>query len=71
MLYGLPWGWPGWIGNGTHNPYYNVTTTATYIIKWIHGAKKYHDLDINFVGVISGYHFFNTKTRVCLKKKTV
>ncbi|OPL20700.1 galactocerebrosidase-like x2 isoform, partial [Mytilus galloprovincialis] len=28
LLYGLPWGWPGWIGNGTHNPYYNVNTTA-------------------------------------------
>ncbi|CAC5369943.1 GALC [Mytilus coruscus] len=51
LLYGLPWGWPGWIGNGTHNPYYNVNTTAVYIIKWIQGAKKYHDLDINFVGI--------------------
>ncbi|XP_052070765.1 galactocerebrosidase-like isoform X7 [Mytilus californianus] len=51
LLYGLPWGWPGWIGNGTHNPYYNVSTTAVYIIKWIQGAKKYHDLDINFVGI--------------------
>ena len=46
-----------------------MTTTATYIIKWIQGAKKYHDLDINFVGVISDYYFFNTKTRVCLKKE--
>ncbi|XP_063446455.1 galactocerebrosidase-like [Mytilus trossulus] len=51
LLYGLPWGWPGWIGNGTHNPYYNVNTTAVYIIKWIQGAKKHHDLDINFVGI--------------------
>ena len=27
-LYGLPWGFAGWLGFGTTNPYHNVTATA-------------------------------------------
>lgn len=50
-LYGLPWDFPGWIGNGTQNPYQDVVRLATYITKWIQGAKVYHNLDIDYIGV--------------------
>ena len=34
-LYGLPWGFAGWLGFGTTNPYHNVTATADYVAKWV------------------------------------
>lgn len=51
LLYGLPWAFPGWIGNGTRDPYHNPALTADYIVKWIEGAKQVHNLTIDFVGV--------------------
>lgn len=51
LLYGLPWAFPGWIGNGTRDPYHNPPLTADYIVKWIEGAKQVHNLTIDFVGV--------------------
>lgn len=51
LLYGLPWAFPGWIGNGTRNPYRNPALTADYIVKWISGAKEAHNLTIDFVGI--------------------
>ncbi|XP_005089504.1 galactocerebrosidase isoform X2 [Aplysia californica] len=50
-LYGLPWGFPGWIGQGTRSPYVNVSMTADYIVRWINGAKVYHNLTIDYVGI--------------------
>ncbi|ELU00545.1 hypothetical protein CAPTEDRAFT_162182 [Capitella teleta] len=50
-LYGLPWSFPGWIGNGTQNPYINPDVTTDYIIRWIKAAKKLYDLDLDFVGI--------------------
>ncbi|KAK7508502.1 hypothetical protein BaRGS_00000068 [Batillaria attramentaria] len=50
-LYGLPWGWPGWIGQGTRSPYTKPEVTADYIIRWIKGAKTYYNLTIDFVGI--------------------
>ena len=50
-LIGLPWAWPGWIGQGHVLPYANNTVAATYIAKWINGAKKHHDLTIDYVGI--------------------
>ncbi|XP_025093999.1 galactocerebrosidase-like isoform X2 [Pomacea canaliculata] len=50
-LYGLPWGFPGWIGQGTGNPYSNPNVTADYIVRWIAGAKTFYNLTIDFVGV--------------------
>jgi hypothetical protein len=43
----LPWGAPGWIGNGK----YYSQDMANYIVKFIQGAKKQHGLDINYVGI--------------------
>nr|XP_034327074.1 galactocerebrosidase isoform X1 [Crassostrea gigas] len=51
LLYGLPWAFPGWIGNGTRDPYHNPPLTADYIVKWIEGAKQVHNLTIDFVGI--------------------
>ncbi|XP_067657033.1 galactocerebrosidase-like [Haliotis asinina] len=50
-LYGLPWNFPGWIGNGTQNPYQNLDVLANYIQKWIQGARDVHGLTIDYIGI--------------------
>lgn len=50
-LYGLPWGFPGWVGNGTSSPYTAPELTAKYVTDWVVGAKTEHDLEIDYVGV--------------------
>ncbi|XP_041369448.1 galactocerebrosidase-like isoform X3 [Gigantopelta aegis] len=50
-LYGLPWNFPGWLGNGTQNPYENAERLATYIMKWVRGAKQVHGLTIDLIGI--------------------
>ncbi|RUS73898.1 hypothetical protein EGW08_018334 [Elysia chlorotica] len=50
-LYGLPWGFPGWVGEGSGSPYHNVDKTADYVVRWINGAKKTHNLTIDYVGI--------------------
>ena len=53
---GLPWAFPGWVGHGKNWPYDYPDITATYVVSWIIGAKQYHDLDINYVGVCTRIH---------------
>uniref|UniRef100_A0A803T6H6 Galactocerebrosidase n=1 Tax=Anolis carolinensis TaxID=28377 RepID=A0A803T6H6_ANOCA len=50
-LIGLPWAFPGWIGKGENWPYKYPDVTAYYIVSWIAGAKKFHSLDIDYVGI--------------------
>ncbi|XP_049626524.1 galactocerebrosidase [Suncus etruscus] len=50
-LIGLPWSFPGWLGKGFNWPYVNLHLTAYYVMSWIMGAKTYHNLDINYVGI--------------------
>ncbi|XP_069494036.1 galactocerebrosidase isoform X1 [Ambystoma mexicanum] len=50
-LIGLPWAYPGWIGNGENWPYDYPDVTAYYVVSWIIGAKQYHDLDIDYIGI--------------------
>ncbi|XP_066541687.1 galactocerebrosidase [Hoplias malabaricus] len=50
-LIGLPWAFPGWIGRGENWPYDFPDVTASYVVSWIIGAKQYHDLDIDYVGI--------------------
>uniref|UniRef100_A0A0B7AM96 galactosylceramidase n=1 Tax=Arion vulgaris TaxID=1028688 RepID=A0A0B7AM96_9EUPU len=50
-LYALPWGFPGWIGQGTSSPYTNNNVTADYVVRWINGAKTYYNLTIDYVGI--------------------
>ena len=39
------------VGNDTNSPYKYPEITAGYIVKWIQGAKKTYQLDIDYVGV--------------------
>ncbi|PAA62362.1 hypothetical protein BOX15_Mlig000813g1 [Macrostomum lignano] len=50
-LYGLPWAFPGWVGNGTSSPYNYPSLTAKYVLKWVQGAKDYHNLTIDYLGI--------------------
>jgi hypothetical protein len=43
----LEWGAPGWIGEGKYYSKDNIN----YIIAFITGARKYHDLKIDFTGI--------------------
>ena len=48
-LAGLSWGFPAWVGEGTKLPWTN--STVVYTMKWLLGAKKYYDLDIDYIGI--------------------
>nr|XP_046269453.1 galactocerebrosidase isoform X2 [Scatophagus argus] len=50
-LIGLPWAFPGWVGHGKNWPYDFPDITAAYVVNWILGAKQFHDLDINYIGI--------------------
>ncbi|KAM6950295.1 galactocerebrosidase-like [Lycodopsis pacificus] len=50
-LISLPWAFPGWVGHGKNWPYDFPDITAAYVVNWILGAKQYHDLDIQYVGI--------------------
>ncbi|KAI5090766.1 galactocerebrosidase precursor, partial [Silurus meridionalis] len=51
ILIGLPWAFPGWVGNGTNWPYSFPDITANYVVSWVIGAKQHHGLDIDYIGV--------------------
>uniref|UniRef100_A0A3B3DSA9 Galactocerebrosidase n=1 Tax=Oryzias melastigma TaxID=30732 RepID=A0A3B3DSA9_ORYME len=57
VLIGLPWSFPGWLGHGKDWPYDFPDVTADYVVKWIIGAKKYHDLHIQYVGIWNERNF--------------
>ncbi|KAK2495540.1 hypothetical protein MC885_002208 [Smutsia gigantea] len=50
-LMALPWSFPGWLGKGFNWPYVSLQLTAYYVMTWIMGAKQYHDLDIDYIGI--------------------
>ncbi|XP_036405723.1 galactocerebrosidase-like isoform X1 [Megalops cyprinoides] len=50
-LIGLPWAFPGWVGHGTNTPFEYPDITVFYVVTWIIGAKQYHDLDIDYIGI--------------------
>uniref|UniRef100_A0A8C1T0J6 Galactocerebrosidase n=1 Tax=Cyprinus carpio TaxID=7962 RepID=A0A8C1T0J6_CYPCA len=50
-LIGLPWAFPGWVGEGTQWPYFFPNVTADYVVSWIYGAKQHHNLDIDYIGI--------------------
>ena len=47
ILEGLQWGAPGWIGDGN----FFSEDNAEFVSAWIKGMKKYHNLDIDYVGI--------------------
>ncbi|KAI5608072.1 galactocerebrosidase precursor, partial [Silurus asotus] len=51
ILIGLPWAFPGWVGNGTNWPYSFPDITANYVVSWVIGAKQHHGLDIDYIGL--------------------
>lgn len=51
ILIGLPWAFPSWVGKGQSSPYHSPDVTAGYVVSWIIGAKRYHGLDIDYVGI--------------------
>ena len=56
-LYGLPWAFPGWVGNNPQtgipsgSPFAYPEQTSRYLMEWVKGAKTQYDLDIDYVGV--------------------
>lgn len=48
---GLPWAYPGWVGEGSGSPFKYPNLTASYINKWIAGAKSEYNLDIDYIGI--------------------
>ena len=51
VLYGLPWGFAGWLGFGTSNPYHNVSATADYTARWVECGRDAHGLNISVLGL--------------------
>ena len=57
-LYGLPWGFPGWLDptatadKQASNAFANPNVTANYTLAWLLGAKRVHDLDIDYMGQV-------------------
>ena len=55
-LYGLPWGWPGWLDpKGSPdakatNIFADPKLTANYTLAWLLGAKREHSLDVDYIG---------------------
>ncbi|XP_061467888.1 galactocerebrosidase isoform X2 [Rhineura floridana] len=66
-LIGLPWAFPGWIGRGKNWPYDYPDVTAYYIVSWIIGAKRFHGLDIDYIGIWNE-RSFNSKYIKVLRK---
>uniref|UniRef100_A0A3Q3XEL3 Galactocerebrosidase n=1 Tax=Mola mola TaxID=94237 RepID=A0A3Q3XEL3_MOLML len=56
-LIGLPWAFPGWVGHGKNWPYDFPDITAAYVVNWIIGAKQYHNLDIQYIGIWNERNF--------------
>ncbi|KAJ9439144.1 putative galactocerebrosidase [Diplonema papillatum] len=56
-LYGLPWAFPGWVGNDPQtakpsgSPFAYPSQTADYITQWVKGAKTQYSLDIDVIGI--------------------
>ena len=48
-LYGLSWGFPGWVAEGGSSPLTN--STVSYITKWLVAARDVHGLTIDYIGV--------------------
>lgn len=70
LLVGLPWAFPGWVGHGKNWPYDFPDITAAYVVNWILGAKQYHDLDIQYVGVSARLPYFSSTLGLDLQRGT-
>ena len=58
-LYGLPWGFPGWLNDNATDTapaspdlvFAHMSRTANYTVEWLKGARRVHGLRIDFVGL--------------------
>ncbi|CAE7023212.1 galc [Symbiodinium natans] len=50
-LYGLAWAFPGWVGEGSGDPFKFPERTAHYLTEWVSGAKSEYGLDIDYLGI--------------------
>eukprot|EP00468_Gymnochlora_sp_CCMP2014_P005157 CAMPEP_0167756484 /NCGR_PEP_ID=MMETSP0110_2-20121227/9411_1 /TAXON_ID=629695 /ORGANISM="Gymnochlora sp., Strain CCMP2014" /LENGTH=223 /DNA_ID=CAMNT_0007642599 /DNA_START=123 /DNA_END=794 /DNA_ORIENTATION=+ len=50
-LYGLSWAFPGWIGNGTRDPFHSPSNLANYTTQWLQGARDVYGLEIDYIGI--------------------
>ncbi|XP_013403028.1 galactocerebrosidase isoform X3 [Lingula anatina] len=66
-IYALPWAFPGWVGNGTRNPYTYPNLTATYVLKWVQGAKKYYSVDVDYIGIWNERPYSTTYVKILRK----
>ena len=48
QLYGLAWTFPSWVRDGSE---ILTNKTASYIVKWLLGAKRVYGLNIDYVGI--------------------
>ena len=48
-LYALSWGFPSWVADESGSPLTN--STATYVTKWLTGARDVHGLHVDYVGI--------------------
>jgi galactosylceramidase len=55
-LYGLPWGWPGWLDPAASatvqakNAFADPKITANYTLAFLLGAKRVHGLHMDYIG---------------------
>jgi galactosylceramidase len=55
-LYGLPWGWPGWLDPTASatvmakNSFADANITANYTLAFLLGAKREHGLNMDYIG---------------------
>jgi len=50
-LYGLPWAFPGWVGNGSASPLTYPALPAEYVTSWVAGARDHYNLTIDYIGI--------------------
>lgn len=76
-LYGLPWVFPRWLScsDGLSNCSGNIfssmsviDTTATYVTKWVVGARVNYGLEIDYIGIYNEQGWNNTYIRVLRQK---
>uniref|UniRef100_A0A8C2PQY3 Galactocerebrosidase n=1 Tax=Cyprinus carpio TaxID=7962 RepID=A0A8C2PQY3_CYPCA len=67
-LIGLPWAFPGWVGEGTQWPYFFPNVTADYVVSWIYGAKQHHNLDIDYIGIWNERKYDPVYIKLCVLK---
>ena len=49
LLYGLAWGWPRWVAEGSDNPL--TESAALYVTKFATGLRDVYGLDLDYVGI--------------------